>query len=117
MNEKWGQKRKCPKCEAFFYDMGKKEFICPKCKAKYTEDSYTKAKEKHLSKMVKKEMPKLNDEDLDTETLLKMTDSLPVDDEGIDNSDNLSIEDEGEEMDSPPELDEFLDDYSDEKDM
>ena len=116
MNAKWGQKRKCPKCEAFFYDMGKKEFVCPKCKAKYTEDSYTKAKEKHLSKMVKKEMPKLDDEDLDTETLLKMADSLPADEEGMDNTDNLSIEDEGE-MDVAPELGEFLDDYSDEKDM
>ena len=116
MNDKWGQKRKCPKCEAFFYDMGKKEFVCPKCKAKYTEDSYTKAKEKHLTKMVKKEMPKLDDEDLDTETLLKMADSIPADEEGVDNSDNLSIEDDGE-MDVTPELDEFLDDYSDEKDM
>ena len=50
MNTKWGQKRKCPKCESFFYDMGKKEFVCPKCKAKYTEDSFLKAKEKHLTK-------------------------------------------------------------------
>ena len=116
MNDKWGQKRKCPKCEAFFYDMGKKEFVCPKCKAKYTLDSYSKAKEKHLSKMVKKEMPKLDDEDLDTETLLKMADSLPADEEGMDSADNLSIEDEGD-MDSASELGDFLDDYSDEKDM
>ncbi|MBR6231817.1 MAG: FYDLN acid domain-containing protein [Alphaproteobacteria bacterium] len=115
MNDKWGQKRKCPKCDSFFYDMGKKEFVCPKCKAKYTEDSYTKAKEKHLNKMVKREMPKINDEDLDTETLLKMTDSLPDEETGLDNSDNLNIEEE-EDMDSPHELDEFLDDYSDEKD-
>ena len=116
MNAKWGQKRKCPKCEAFFYDMGKKEFTCPKCKAKYTEESYTKAKEKHLSKIVKREMPKIDDEDLDTETLLKMTDSLPGEDEVTDNSDNLDIEDEGD-MNASPDLGEFLDDYSDEKDM
>ena len=115
MNEKWGQKRKCPKCEAFFYDMGKKEFICPKCKAKYTEDSFLKAKEKHLNKIVKREMPKIDDEDLDTETLLKMTDSLP-EEEGIDNSDNLDIEDEGD-VTSASDLGEYLDDYSDEKDM
>ena len=116
MNAKWGQKRKCPKCEAFFYDMGKKEFTCPKCKAKYTEESYAKAKEKHLSKIVKREMPKLDDEDLDTETLLKMTDSLPHDEEEMDTSDSLDIEEESD-MDSTPELDEILDDYSGEKDM
>ncbi len=115
MNEKWGQKRKCPKCEAFFYDMGKKEFSCPKCKVKYTEESFLKAKEKHLSKIVKREMPKIDDEDLDTETLLKMTDSLP-EEEGVDNSDNLTIEDDGE-VSSAADLGEFLDDYSDEKDM
>ena len=116
MNNKWGQKRKCPKCESFFYDMGKKEFVCPKCATKYTEESFAKAKEKHLSKIVKREMPKIDDEDLDTETLLKMTDSLPTDDEEIDNSDSLDIEEEND-MDSTPELDEILDDYSDEKDM
>ena len=117
MNEKWGQKRKCPKCESFFYDMGKKEFVCPKCKTKYTEDSYAKAKEKHLTKMVKREMPKIEDEDLDTETLLKITDSLPADEEGMDNSDALDIGEEESEMDSTSEISEFLDSYSDEKDM
>ena len=117
MNTKWGQKRKCPKCEAFFYDMGKKEFICPKCKAKYTEDSFAKAKEKHLSKIVKREMPKIDDEDLDTETLLKITDSLPADEEVGDAGDTLDLADEENDMDTAPELDEFLDDYSDEKDM
>ena len=116
MNDKWGQKRKCPKCEAFFYDMGKKEFSCPKCKAKYTEESFAKAKEKHLTKMLKKEMPKMNDEDLDTETLLKMADSLPADEEGLAGVDNLEIDDENE-VTSTSELGEFLDDYSDEKDM
>ena len=117
MNEKWGKKRKCPKCDAFFYDMGKKEFVCPKCKTKYTEDSYAKAKEKHLSKVAKRDMPKIDDEDIDTEILLKMTDSMPADEEGLDNTtDNLSIEDDGD-MDTAPELDEILDDYSDEKDM
>ena len=117
MNDKWGQKRKCPKCESFFYDMGKKEFVCPKCKAKYTEDSYAKAKEKHLNKVVKREMPKIDDEDLDTETLLKITDSLPADEESEGKDDTLDIDEEDAELDSAPELDEFLDDYSDEKDM
>lgn len=114
MNEKWGQKRKCPKCESFFYDMGKKEFVCPKCKAKYTEESFMKAKEKHLSKIVKREMPKLDDEDLDTETLLKMTDSLAEED--IEQGDNLDIEEDGE-VSSASDLGEFLDDYSDEKEI
>lgn len=117
MNSKWGQKRKCPKCEAFFYDMGKKEFVCPKCKAKYTEDSFLKAKEKHLTKMVKREMPKIDDEDLDTETLLKITDSLPTDEEDLGNSDTLDISEEENEIDSPSEISEFLDCYSDEKDI
>ena len=116
MNDKWGQKRKCPKCEAFFYDMGKKEFVCPKCKTKYTEESYAKAKEKHLSKVVKRDMPKIDDEDLDTETLLKITDSLPSDEETEDKEDTLDI-DEEEDLDSAAELNEYFDDYSDEKDM
>lgn len=117
MNSKWGQKRKCPKCESFFYDMGKKEFVCPKCQTKYTEESFFKAKEKHLSKIVKREMPKIDDEDLDTETLLKITDSLPTDEEAGDAGDTLDLGDEENEMDTAPELGEFLDDYSDEKDM
>ncbi|MGN0919952.1 MAG: FYDLN acid domain-containing protein [Alphaproteobacteria bacterium] len=115
MNTKWGQKRKCPKCESFFYDMGKKEFVCPKCKTKYTEDSFAKAKEKHLSKIVKREMPKIDDEDLDTETLLKITDSLPTDEEATDTDDTLDIAEEESDMEAAPELNEFLDDY--EKDM
>ena len=117
MNDKWGQKRKCPKCDAFFYDMGKKEFVCPKCKTKYTEDSYTKAKEKHLSKVAKRDMPKIDDEDLDTETLLKITDSLPSEEEGEDREDTLDLDEEEADLDSAPELNEFLDDYSNEKDM
>ena len=117
MNTKWGQKRKCPKCEAFFYDMGKKEFVCPKCQTKYTEESFAKAKEKHLSKIVKREMPKIDDEDLDTETLLKITDSLPADEEAVDTDDALDLGEEENEMDAAPELNEFLDDYSDEKEM
>ena len=116
MNDKWGQKRKCPKCESFFYDMGKKEFACPKCKAKYTEESYTKAKEKHLNKVVKRDMPKIDDEDLDTETLLKITDSLTSDEEAVDKDDTLDV-DEEEDFDSATELNEYFDDYSDEKDM
>ena len=96
--------------------MGKKSFVCPKCKAKYTEDSFTKAKEKHLSKIVKREMPKIDDEDLDTETLLKMADSFSEEEVDIGNSDNLDIE-EDNENNSTPDLGEFLDDYSDEKDM
>lgn len=117
MKEKWGQKRKCTKCEAFFYDMGKKEFICPKCHTKYTEESYTKAKEKHLNKVIKREMPKIEDEDLDTETLLKITDSLPKDEGDFDDTDTLDIGEEESEIDSPAEISELLDGYSDEKDM
>ena len=47
---------------------------------------------------------------------MKMTDSLSGEDEAVDNSDNLGIEDEGD-MAGTPDLGEFLDDYSDEKDM
>ena len=58
-----------------------------------------------------------DDEDLDTETLLRITESLPSDEEAIDKEDNLDIEDDESDLDSTPELNEFLDDYSDEKDM
>ena len=44
--KKWGLKRQCHKCGAFFYDMGKKKFTCPKCGIEYTLDTYEQAREK-----------------------------------------------------------------------
>ena len=79
----WGLKRKCLKCGTFFYDMRKKEFSCPKCGAKYTLDSYEEMKAKQLAKLAKKSAPKLDDEELDEETLLKMTADVPLGEEMI----------------------------------
>ena len=62
-------------------------------------------------------MPKIDDEDLDTETLLKITDSMPSDDEIEDHENSLDLDEEDVDLDGTPELNEFLDNYSDEKDM
>ena len=48
MKPEWGQKRKCLKCDTFFYDMRQSEFSCPKCKEKYTNATYEEAKHKQL---------------------------------------------------------------------
>ena len=86
----WGLKRKCLKCATFFYDMRKKEFSCPKCGAKYTLDSYEEMKAKQLAKLAKKSAAKIDDEELDEETLLKMTADVPLGEELI-GEDGLDI--------------------------
>ncbi len=40
----WGTKRKCLSCGAFFYDMKKKDFTCPKCGAAYKASELEAAK-------------------------------------------------------------------------
>jgi len=40
----WGIKRKCLACGASFYDMRKKEFVCPKCGVQYDAQSLDAAK-------------------------------------------------------------------------
>ena len=85
MKPEWGQKRKCSKCDTFFYDMRKNEFSCPKCKEKYTADSYEEAKHKQLLKLAKKAAPKIDDVDLNEEALLQMTEDVPLMDEDLGN--------------------------------
>lgn len=93
----WGQKRKCLKCGAFFYDMRKNAFACPKCGEKYTASSYDEAKEKQLLKLAKKVAPKIDDEDLDEEALLQMTEDVPLGEEEI-GADGLDILEDAEEI-------------------
>ena len=40
----WGTKRKCLSCGAFFYDMKKKTFTCPKCGKEYNAEEIEAAK-------------------------------------------------------------------------
>ena len=86
----WGLKRKCLKCGAFFYDMNKKSFSCPKCKEDYTLDSYAENKTKQLLKLAKKAAPKIDDDSLDEEALLQMTEDIPLSDDDI-GPDDLEI--------------------------
>ncbi len=95
----WGLKRKCLKCDIFFYDMRKKEFTCPKCGVKYTLDSYEEMKAKQLAKLAKKSAPKIDDADLDEETLLKMTEDVPLGEEII-GEDGLDILEDTEDIES-----------------
>lgn len=93
----WGSKRKCLKCGTFFYDMNKKSFACPKCKEKYTPESYEESKSKQLLKLAKKAAPRIDDENLDEEALLKMTEDVPLTDEEIE-TDELEILDEDADL-------------------
>ena len=38
-----GQKRQCPKCATKFYDFGKEEIICPKCKTEIDPEALVQA--------------------------------------------------------------------------
>ncbi len=87
-----GTKRKCVKCGAFFYDLNKEAFSCPKCGEKYTAASYEQSKTKQLLKLAKKAAPKLDDGNLDEDTLLQMTEDVPLGDEEIGNEELDIIE-------------------------
>lgn len=93
----WGVKRKCLKCDTFFYDMRKEKFVCPKCGETYYADTYEEIKNKRLIKIAKRGAPKLDDEELDEEALLQMTEDIPLN-EGDVNEDELDILDESDEM-------------------
>lgn len=112
MKPEWGQKRKCLKCEAFFYDMHKPEFACPKCGQAYTPQSYEEAKNKSLLKLAKKAAPKIDDEDLNEEALLQMTEDVPINEEDLE-SDGLDILEDTEETASP-DISDIMDTYDDE---
>lgn len=95
----WGLKRKCLKCGASFYDMRKESFACPKCGKKYSSTSYEEARNKQLAKLAKKSAPNLDDENLDEEALLRMTEDIPLTEEGIDD-DGLDILEDTEDIDT-----------------
>ncbi len=96
----WGAKRKCLKCGTFFYDMNKKSFTCPKCKEKYTPDSYEESKTKQLMKLAKKAAPKIDDENLDEEALLKMTEDVPLTEEDLGPDDMEILDDDADLSDT-----------------
>ena len=111
---KWGIKRKCQKCGAFFYDMGKVKFKCPKCGVEYTEKSYQEAKTKQLAKMAKKATPKLDDEDLDADTLLKLAGTIPLGDE--DSPEPADLLEESEDLENADsDFNELMDNFEDDK--
>ena len=109
----WGLKRKCLKCGTFFYDMRKKEFSCPKCKEKYSLLSYEDAKTKQLQKLAKQAAPKLDDENLDEEALLQMTEDIPLSEEDLETSDDDILEDSDEGINTTSDLTGMVDGYDD----
>lgn len=114
MKPEWGQKRKCLKCESFFYDMRQSEFTCPKCKEKYTLETYEEAKHKQLLKLAKKSAPKIDDEDLNEEALLQMTEDIPLTDADL-SGDDLDILEDDEELTSTDNLSGLMDTYDDDE--
>ena len=113
MKPEWGQKRKCLKCDAFFYDMRQSEFSCPKCKEKYTNATYEEAKHKQLLKLAKKAAPTIDDEDLNEEALLQMTEDIPLTDADLGGDDLDILEDE--ELTSSDNLSDLMDTYDDDE--
>ncbi|MBR4932229.1 MAG: TIGR02300 family protein [Alphaproteobacteria bacterium] len=100
----WGTKRKCLKCGTFFYDMNKETFSCPKCKDTHTKMSFDEEKTKQLLKMAKKNSSRIEDEDIDEETLLQMTEDVPLSDEDL-GPDELEILDDDSELTDTDEAD------------
>lgn len=111
----WGLKRKCLKCDAFFYDMKKAKFRCPKCGETYTEDSYAEIKNKKLLKMARRGAPKFDDENLDEEALLQMTGDIPLGDDVI-TGDNLDLlEDSDDMVTDRSEINDIMDGFDEEE--
>lgn len=106
----WGLKRKCLKCGAFFYDMRKAKFVCPKCGATYAADSYADAKTKQLLKLAKKAAPKIDDENLDEEALLQMTEDVPLSDEDMASDDDI-LENADDIENANSDLSDIVEDY------
>ena len=50
----WGTKRKCVECGAFFYDMRKENFTCPKCGCAYNGNEFAEVHAKAILKNAKK---------------------------------------------------------------
>ena len=110
----WGLKRKCLKCGTFFYDMRKEKFSCPKCKEKYSLETYEEAKTKQLQKLAKQAAPKLDDENLDEEALLQMTEDIPLNEEDLNSGDDDILEDSDEAENAGSDLSGMVDGYDDE---
>ena len=110
----WGLKRKCLKCGAFFYDMRKKTFSCPKCGEKYSLEAYEEAKNKQLLKLAKKAAPKIDDENLDEDALLLMTEDVPLSDEDIGSDDLDMLEEEETNENNRSDLSGIVEDYDEE---
>ncbi len=109
----WGLKRKCAKCGSFFYDMRKETFSCPKCGKEYSLDTYEEAKTKQLMKLAKKAAPKIDDENLDEETLLQMTEDVPLTEDDI-GSDDIDLLDDSEDMgENQSDLSNLVEDFDD----
>lgn len=111
----WGLKRKCLKCGTFFYDMRKEKFTCPKCGEKYQAETYEEAKNKQLMKLAKKAAPKIDDEDLDEEALLQMTEDVPLSDEDIEGDDIDILEESEDGESSNSDLSDIVEGYDDDK--
>lgn len=85
----WGTKRTCQSCSTRFYDMKKKQPVCPKCDAKFELDNSPKSRRARLAaeeaaKKAKKAKPE-DIEDIavnaegDAESVLEDADELEED--------------------------------------
>ncbi|MCP4393053.1 MAG: TIGR02300 family protein [Alphaproteobacteria bacterium] len=103
-NPKLGIKRKCEECGARFYDLNKKDIICPKCNAVYQSE----AKALNAASSAKNDLKKdeiniddfdenleINDAETDVDEYIEDVSDLGSDDDDmaeiIENSDTKSM--------------------------
>ena len=84
------------------------------CKEKYSLISYEEAKTKQLQKLAKQAAPKLDDENLDEEALLQMTEDIPLNEEDLNSNEDNILEDTDESENSGSDLSGMVDGYDDE---
>ena len=69
----WGTKRKCLGCGAFFYDLKKTTFTCPKCGVSFTAENFLEAKQR-----AQKVVPDAVDEELNKKDQFSEDDGLEM---------------------------------------
>ncbi|MBP5160444.1 MAG: TIGR02300 family protein [Alphaproteobacteria bacterium] len=99
--EEWGTKRKCLGCGAFFYDLKKATFTCPKCGVSFTAENFVEAAKQRAQKSV----PEVVDEDV-----INKKDQF-AEDEG------LEMLEETDDMNEEEPLSDVMDDVDGDEDM
>lgn len=84
----WGLKRTCLSCGARFYDLNNKPIVCPKCEEVFSPEAATKLRRNRNAPVdVKKEKPKVDILETETDDLATTLDNSSDEDVLEDTSD------------------------------